>query len=80
MFKCDEIFLPGHKCKFKVIHLLEREELSDNENNSEGETLPMQYEEEEPTIIITICASNNTTNHSTLQFKDQVGSIDIIAG
>jgi Retroviral aspartyl protease len=32
----------------------------------------------EPTAIITICASNNTTNHNTLQFKGQVGSIDII--
>jgi hypothetical protein len=70
-------FFSDHKCKIKAIHLLEGRELSDTDNNSDEEILPAYSSEEEPTAISTICASNNITNHNSLQFKGQVGSIYI---
>jgi hypothetical protein len=39
-FKCGDKFFSGHKCKIKALHLLEGEELSDNDNPSDEEILP----------------------------------------
>jgi hypothetical protein len=60
---------------------LEGDDLSEDEQNFEEDQLQSNHlaEAVSPTAIITLCASDITTNHSTLKFQGKIGSLDIIA-
>jgi hypothetical protein len=80
-FKCGENFFPGYKCKFKGIHLMEGDELDDNDHSTEDDTLLISTNStaEPTTALITLCAAISSSNHSTLLFQGKIKNLDILA-
>ncbi|KAL2230686.1 UNVERIFIED_CONTAM: Transposon Ty3-G Gag-Pol polyprotein [Sesamum indicum] len=78
-YRCDEPFVPGHRCKYKQFYmLLEDEEAKELEGNDPQQTEPEEMEVKEGDIAISLHAMKGHDHCKTLKMIGRVGDKEIL--
>jgi Retroviral aspartyl protease len=79
-FKCGEKKKIQDTCKFKDLHLMEGDAISDSDISLEEENLNTSLTNtvKPNTAIITLCAATHPNNHSTLLFQGSINNLGVI--
>ncbi|KAL2252669.1 UNVERIFIED_CONTAM: hypothetical protein Sindi_0061600 [Sesamum indicum] len=78
-YRCDEPYVPGHKCKYKQVYmLLEDEGTRDCEEDEQGKQINEAETEKEEDISVSLHAMKGNFNCRTLRVEGRVGDKEIL--
>jgi Retroviral aspartyl protease len=78
-FRCGDRYFSGHKCKGKGLHIIEEEEdLVTDISVHDSSSVKICYPPDDQALI-TMCSSQMGSKHTTLKFKGQIGTLNVIA-
>jgi Retroviral aspartyl protease/Reverse transcriptase (RNA-dependent DNA polymerase) len=80
-FRCGEKYFAGHKCKHKGLHILEEDIQAEQEDPTVDVNGHFSADDEllEDQAIITMCASQFSSNHKTIKLQGHIRHLEITA-